>query len=138
MNLEEFRRKQWGMERMLFGVSPPERRYLDKVFTGRSEELETTRISLYDAPRRVLISGLFGIGKTVFTSWKKPPGDDSPRLMSPNCKVVGKPSMTTYGAAFGQTCAIFWRLCNKILRVLCPLMCPMKFLYGSMLIHILS
>jgi hypothetical protein len=66
MNLDEFRRKQWGMKRMLFGVSPPERRYLDKVFTGRSEELETTRIGLYDAPRRVLVNGLFGIGKTVF------------------------------------------------------------------------
>jgi len=66
MNLDEFRRKQWGIERILFGVSPPERRYLDKVFTGRSEELETTRISLYDAPRRVLINGLFGVGKTVF------------------------------------------------------------------------
>jgi hypothetical protein len=66
MNLDEFRRKQWGMERILFGVSPPERRYLDKVFTGRSEELEATRISLYDAPRRVLVNGLFGVGKTVF------------------------------------------------------------------------
>lgn len=66
MNLDEFRRKRWGMERILFGVSPPERRYLDKVFTGRSEELESTRISLYDAPRRVLVNGLFGVGKTVF------------------------------------------------------------------------
>lgn len=66
MKLEEFRRKQWGIERILFGVSPPERRYLDKVFTGREEELATAQVALYDAPRRVLVSGLFGVGKTVF------------------------------------------------------------------------
>jgi hypothetical protein len=66
MSLEEFRREQWGVERILFSVSTPERRYLDKVFTGRADELEYTRISLYEAPRRVLVNGLFGIGKTIF------------------------------------------------------------------------
>jgi type II secretory pathway predicted ATPase ExeA len=66
VDLEEFRRKQWGLERVLFGVSPPERRYLDRVFTGRTEELETTRVAIREAPRRVLVSGVFGVGKTVF------------------------------------------------------------------------
>jgi type II secretory pathway predicted ATPase ExeA len=66
MDIEEFRRKHWGLERVLFSTSPPERRYLDKVFTGRAEELEMTRVAIREAPRRVLVSGTFGIGKTVF------------------------------------------------------------------------
>ncbi len=66
MDIYEFRRKYWGIERILFSVRPPERRYLSKVFTGRSREIEEAISALYDAPRCILVNGLFGIGKTVF------------------------------------------------------------------------
>ena len=66
MDLEEFRIRHWRLRRNLFGLHIPERRFLDKVFTGRMNELETTRVTLNERPRNVLIKGFFGVGKTIF------------------------------------------------------------------------
>lgn len=65
-DIETFRREHWQLERILFRVRPPEKRYLSEVFTGRTTELEKCRMNVYEAPSNVLVNGVFGVGKTVF------------------------------------------------------------------------
>lgn len=66
LDTESFRREHWKLERVLFRKGPPQRRFLDKLFTGRAIELDDCRVAIHDAPTNVLVTGLFGVGKTVF------------------------------------------------------------------------
>ena len=62
----QFRRDAWGLERVLFSVKPPAEPFRHKVFAARDKEFERAEVAVLDAPRNLLISGLFGIGKTIF------------------------------------------------------------------------
>jgi hypothetical protein len=64
--LVDFRREVWGLERVLFSLQPPQPPYRQKVFAARDRESERAEAALLDAPRNLLISGLFGVGKTIF------------------------------------------------------------------------
>ena len=60
-----FMKTEWKLTRNCFMSSPPQRDWLDRVFTGREEELSRAIRVVGDAPRRLLINGLFGVGKTI-------------------------------------------------------------------------
>jgi len=64
--LKEFQREAWGLERLLFSVQLPPPRFRSNVFTAREQEIERAEAVLLDAPRNLLLSGLFGVGKTIF------------------------------------------------------------------------
>lgn len=66
VNIEGFRRQHWCLDRVLFSNRVPERRYIERVFTGRERQLSEARLAVYDAPHNILVNGLFGIGKTIF------------------------------------------------------------------------
>ena len=63
--MSEFTRDNWGIDQILFNLGPPEETVLARVFTGREQEMDAIRSAVLDAPRRILIKGLFGAGKTV-------------------------------------------------------------------------
>lgn len=63
--MNDFMKARWRLERLLFVSSPPDENTLGKVFTGRAAELGTIESTVVDAPRRLLVTGLFGAGKTV-------------------------------------------------------------------------
>lgn len=65
-DLRTFRREAWGLNRVLFAVQPPQPLYRKKVFAARDREFERAETELLDAPRNLLVSGPFGIGKTIF------------------------------------------------------------------------
>ncbi len=65
--LEKFRREVWGMERMLFRIRRLDEADLVQVFTARERELERALTAIGDAPTNLLVNGVFGVGKTVFT-----------------------------------------------------------------------
>ncbi|MFN7930796.1 MAG: AAA family ATPase [Blastocatellia bacterium] len=65
--LEKFRREAWGLKRMLFRIRQLDEADLVQVFTARDRELERALIAIGDAPTNLLINGVFGVGKTVFT-----------------------------------------------------------------------
>ena len=64
--LIKFRRAAWGLERVLFAAQMPEPAYWSQIFAAREAEMERAAIAVMDAPHNVLVSGLFGIGKTFF------------------------------------------------------------------------
>jgi Cdc6-like AAA superfamily ATPase len=63
--MSDFMRAKWGLNANLFVSGPPDTNTLSRVFTGREVEIETALAALFEAPRRVLLNGLFGVGKTV-------------------------------------------------------------------------
>ena len=64
--LSEFHREVWGLDRIVFRNQPLDRRDLPRVFAARDKELDRASVTVFDAPRNLLINGLFGVGKTVF------------------------------------------------------------------------
>lgn len=50
----------------MFTAKPPSGLYRRKVFAARDREFERAEFTLSDAPRNLLVSGLFGVGKTIF------------------------------------------------------------------------
>lgn len=60
-----FMRSEWGLQANLFVSGPPDPATLSRVFTGRTKEIQIASASLLEAPRRVLLNGMFGVGKTV-------------------------------------------------------------------------
>jgi hypothetical protein len=65
-NVMTFRREAWGLEKVLFAVQMPEPLYRAQIFAAREKEMDRAAMTVMDAPRNVLVSGLFGIGKTFF------------------------------------------------------------------------
>jgi hypothetical protein len=63
--MNEFMRTAWKLEKLHFISSPPSERVLERVFTGRQKEMATISSAIVDAPRRLLVKGLFGAGKTA-------------------------------------------------------------------------
>src|SRR5205823_4580430 len=45
---------------------PPPSPYRGLVFGGRDREIDRAEALLLDAPHNLLLSGLFGVGKTIF------------------------------------------------------------------------
>jgi len=64
--MQNFMKKNWDLETIQFVSSPPQKSIIEKVFTGREKEIDTMISSIIDSPHRVIINGLFGVGKTVF------------------------------------------------------------------------
>lgn len=64
--LRSFRREAWGLEQVLFSVRLPEPDVRSRVFSAREEEYERIEALLLDAPHNILLSGIYGVGKTIF------------------------------------------------------------------------
>jgi hypothetical protein len=65
-DLLSFRRQAWGLNRVLFSLAPPAPSVREKVFVARKQELERAMVAVFDVARNALVSGSFGIGKTIF------------------------------------------------------------------------
>ena len=66
MNIKQFHRSVWGLDKVLFAERTPLPEYRKIVFAERTEELERAEMLLIDTPRNLLVGGLFGVGKTIF------------------------------------------------------------------------